>query len=566
MVRIAANVSFVALVLGAGLTGGAVPPAPNLAPIGSQIVAFGDGTMAENANPGLRCPITWMMFYLNGRLMPAPGMMQCASGGDMDTIYARCQYANGFQADIFLFASQGHNDGLMTTDPDSSPSLMDKWKRNLDAVIAANPNALYIPVCSTLPSNVGGETTASSFNPAISRRQRVWQIQQAYVAAKNNPRIFYVATGEAYNPNTMSSDTVDSQTHMDERGGAAIGLVLANAIGTYVVAATKEEILAMIDGGTYPGLEATNFDANGSLAGTTGTLAGTVAPTGQYATGKRITNNLTNGTSVAVVVSKDNSAAKAKQVAVISGTPAADATIVQDSSSNVSSTGTPGSHFLLSFGMLIDNGAGAAPVGLKTLSVAYGNYGFFGLSSSNPSLTYGSVVAPIDTVVMTPPRPGGGHDTTYAGAPALATRWAGSTALTGRVVLDRINVRKISTRTKSAPMFYGNDGLQPANSPSQLRLTGTLVSGAGTLRIDPGAWAPYGLTNTDHAERRIYKGGTAGNAGIGSGTLVATLSGGTWSWVTSGIVAGDTLYCEVTVNNGIGGNVVQRSETVYTAA
>lgn len=538
---------------------------PALAPIGSQIVFYGDGTMSENGTPGFYDPCAWAMWYLNGRAMPSPAWMQAASGGDMDTIYARRSAAINQQADIAVFASQGHNDALMATDPDSDPTQWNKWVRNADAWIAGNPAALYIPICSTLPSTVANEAAASSLNPAITRRQRVWQLQQAYVTAKADARVFYVATGEAYDPTNMSMDTANFYTHMDARGGYAVGYAtLGPAIGAKMVAATKEAVLSLIYAGTYPGLTGSNLHPAPTLAGAGGTKAGTIAPTGNYADLCRITNNLTNGTSVAVAVSKGGTSPDT-QIATVSGTPAANNTVIQDVITQFGVTSTPGQYVLFALGLVVDDGAGGAPTGAMTYYAEFGgssNYAAIGQLSA-PSISSNGLANPIDTVLMVGPKAFYNSSTSFAGRPAYDIRWS-NVALTGRTIIDRPSMRIVSTRTRSAPGYIGNDTILGTNYT--LRLTGTLVAGAGTLRVEPGAWAPYGLTEADFAERRIYKGGGAGNANIGAGTLVATLSGSTWTWVTSGIIATDQLFAEITVNNGIGSTVIQRSEAIYTAA
>lgn len=537
----------------------ATPVAMALAPIGSQIVFYGDGTMSENGTPGLADPCAWALWHLNGKAMPSPGWMQARSGDFMVDILARIGAAIGQQADIAVQTSIGHNDGLLGTDPDVDPTVLDAWKVITDAWIAGNPDALYIPVCSTLPSTVANEALPSSFNPAITRAERVWQLQQAYIVAKADARIFYVATGEAYDPLTMSIDTANFYTHMDARGGYAVGAAtLGVAIAGIMVAETKENVLAMLYAGTYPGQVGSNFDANAALAGTGGTLAGAVLPTGQYATGKRITNNLP--ATSAVVCSKGGTTPDS-QISVISGTPGVQNTVAQDAVSLVTATATPGQYLLYSYGFVIDDGAGAAPVGMRGYYSSFGNYGSIG-QLADAALS-GTLANPLDSIMMVPPRALYSSSISYGARPDLYTRWS-AVALDGRTVIERLSARIYSTRTRSAPCYFGNDTIQGVSY--QLRLTGTLVAGAGTLRVETGSWAPYGLTETDFAERRIYLGGTAGNAGIGTGTLVATLSGSVWTWVTVGIVATDQLYCELTVNNGIGGNVVQRSETVYIAA
>ncbi len=512
----------------------------SLASIGSQILFYGDGVMSEGAAAGLRNMPTVALLALNARVMPSPGWMQCKSGGDMDTIYARRDSAIDQQPDIFVIASQGHNDHLMENDPDTLSTYIDKWTRNADACKAGCPSSRFF-VCSTLPSTVVGETSTI--------RNKVWARQQAWATANG---AIYIATGEAFDPVTMSDDG----THPNQLGGALGETVIAAAISPYVVAATKTEILDLLRGGTYPGFVATNLDVDVLLSGTTGTKSGTVAPTGNYATGKRITNNLTNGTSVAVTVSKDAQTGYDRQIAVVSGTPASANTIVQDETGSTTLTGAwPGRHPIVGMGLVIDNGAGAAPTGLQALSLALGSYGSIGSSAA----TTGTYQRAIDGIILAAPRCifTGGAYTVNA---ALTTRWS-NVALTGRTIIEKPVLGWCDTRTRTRPCYTGADTISGANY--LLRLTGTLASGAGTLRAEPGVWAPYGLTEADFTERRIYKGGSAT---IGTGTLVATLTGSTWTWVTSGIIAGDTLWLEVDANNGVGATRTARSATVYTAA
>jgi hypothetical protein len=499
---------------------------PSLLPIGSQILFYGDGVFSENACPGLRCTSLWALIYLKGRVFPSPAWMQCGSGGDMDTIYARRASAIGQQADIPVFTSQGHNDLLMGTDPDVDATQWNKWTRNLDAWIAGNTTAGLIPVCTTIKSTVASESTIASVG-VITRAQRVNQLQLAYIATKAalDSRIIAIDTFAVYDPANMSSDPTNN-THPDKRGGYALGFgTIGPAIDPYVTAKTKDEILDLMRANTYPGLTGTNFDTDVLLqGGTGGTKSGTVAPTGSYPTGKRITNNLTNGTSVAVACSIDSSNPNySKAVIAVSGTPAAEGTIVQDDTGAIAATGTtPAQYAAAAWGVTIDDGAGAAPTGFQSLLAAYGSFGSVGSSANDgTSLT---LTHAIDTVLIAAPKPLFLSSGPLSANPALTTRWT-ATALTGRVQMSRPTLHTVSTPTRSAPAYIGADTILSPNY--QLRVTGTISQAAGgTLRLEPGAWAPYGLTEAHFTYRAFWKGAIVTGSTSGNVLTVTAILGG----------------------------------------
>ena len=542
------------LSLNINLVGAGGGAAPALAAIGSQIGIWSDGVMSEGACPGARNAFLWTLSYLNGRCLPAPGYMQGKSGGDMNTCLARLPYTTVQMWDIAVMGSMGHNDGLMNTDPDLDPTNTNLWKSNLIAFVAANPNAKYIPVCSTLPSQVGGETQAI-YN-------KVWAIQQAAVTACADARVFYVATGEAFNPATMIAGGGDT-AHPNVLGGYTAGyLTIGPAIGAKIVAGSIATIQGMLQNTIYPGLSGGQLYSTNTLVGVAGSKAGTVVPTGEVATSHTLTNNLTNGTSVTVLASKSppDPATPSTQVIDISGTPSAQNTVIFGTTATISVTGsTPGQYALFAATLTFDDGTGAAPVGLVQFSADFGNFGIHG--SSGALAGAGADIGwPTTTLMMVPPKPFFGGNGPFAASPRVLTRHS----VINNDVEKTINsptLHLISTRSQSPAQYIGGDSITGANY--LLRLTGTLASGVGTLRVEPGAWCPYGLTNADFSARRIYKGSSAT---IGSGTLVATLTGATWTWTTSGISGGDTLWAEVDAISGTGSTHTERSATAYTAS
>jgi hypothetical protein len=560
--------------LGLGLTragGPSGPAAPSLAPIGSQILFWGDGVMSIAAAIGMRNIPTHVRYRLNARVLPSPAWMQCQSGGDMDTTFARIGPAMGQQADIAVMASQGHNDPLMSTDPDSDSTYWDKWKRNLDAWVTGHPNAKLIPVCGTLASDVAGETTASSFDGGISRRQRVWNLQTAYVAAKADARVFYIDFS-SWVPSANASDT--GNVHPNNAGGKSGGDIIFDAIDSKIVAATKDEVMELLRLGTYPNVSGTNLHPDVLLAGTTGTMAGTVTPTGEYATGQRITNNLTNGTGVGVLCAKDAATNPnfAYQVVTVTGTNGAENTIVMDDTGNITLTGAlKGQYGFMAMDVVIDDGAGGTPKGVWHVSLALGSYGSIGANIASNSATGAPIAHPIDCAMMSSPLVIFGAGV-FSSNPGLTVRFDDIALTTTRIKYSRPIIRLISTPSQSPARYIGDDTILTTNA--LLRATGTITdAGGGNLTIEPGSWCPYGITFT---QVRTYKGGGSGGldgqTNKGAGTLLYTINNPTVvaNWVqavlAADVAAADTLYVEVDGISSVGSSYTARTNTAITVS
>lgn len=542
-----------------GTGGGGSGPA--LLPLGKQVGFWGDGVFGTGCTAGFRRATDMALLYLGLRVLPAPGFQQCLSGGDMDTIYDRRELAANQCWDLASFGNQGHNDGLMSTDPDTTPTYWTKWKRNFDWWVANNARASLIPICTTVGSSVSGEAIASSVNPALTRAQRVNQLQKAHItaAAAIDPRILLIDTFPVYDPPNMSSDTGAQFTHPDMRGGDALGLAIATAISPFIDAATKDQVQEALRNGLYPGMTGTQFDADVLLAGTGGTV-----PAGVYATGKKATSNLA-GTATVTGSKETSGGAHSIQRLTLAGTPAAENTIAQDDTASISATGsTPGAHIMCTWGFNIHDGSGGAPIGLRGLGVTFANFGLFGSSGSDGTTQTFSHA--LEGIIATIPLGGYGSSGPFAANPAFTTRWD-DVILNGSVIdLDRPMVHVVSTLDRPAA-YIGYDALLGANY--KLRLSGTIAA----LRVEPGHWSPYGMSNVQFTARRIYLGGTAGGTksdqGHGTGTLLATLNGSTWTYSASGdgLTAGvSQLYVEIDGNSGVGGTFTARSATAFVPA
>lgn len=528
-----------------------------LRPFGARVLFYGDGTGSEGAAAGIRNWPSWCLTLMGGRVMPSAGWMQCKSGGDLDTIYARLNSAIRQAPDIAFFTSQGHNDALYSS---GYAPFMAKWERNLDAFVAGLPSTTTIIVMTMITSAVAGETSGGNWPATVSALMRA---KVAALQAIHGARIVLFdtfATHGAFGPwdhTTMTPTSDVGRVHPDERGGWHLGNKAALILSPLVEAATKEVILADTTAKTWRGA---NIHPDYALAGTTGTKSGTVAPTGNYATGQRITNNLTNGTSVAVAASKAAQTGYDDQLVDISGTPAAQNTVVMDDTGNITLTGsTPGTYWAVMAGVKINDGSGGAPVGLHNFGFALGS-----LSAIFSGLDLGTgATAPVanvlDMVLLSPPKPTFGSDGPMVANPALTMRYQ-ATALDAHIEFSRPQIFQIEKAAYAAPWYWADDGIMSSNF--LIRATGTGVTGNGypsagtitaatvaTIRLEPGGWSGGNL-----AFSRVMK---------KNGVVVSGAFASAWTYNAAGtLTAGDTVTFEITATNSFGSETRTLTYTV----
>lgn len=528
-----------------GAGGFVASPGPR--PLGARVLFYGDGVNSEGACGGVRNWPAWCLSLMGGRVMPAAGWMQCKSGGDMDTIYGRLNSATRQAPDIAFFASQGHNDGLYSS---GYAPLMAKWERNLDAFVAGLPSTTTIIVMTMITSAVAGELSGGDWAATVSALMRA---KVAALQAIHGARIVLFdtfATHGAFGPwdhltMTPASDT--GRVHPDERGGWHLGNKAALILSPLVEAATKDAVLADTTAKTWRGA---NIHPDYALAGTTGTKAGAVAPTGNYATGQRITNNLANGSGVAVAVSKAAQSGYDDQLADISGTPAAQNTVVMDDTGSITLTGsTPGTYWAVMAGVKINDGAGAAPVGLHNFSFALGALSAIFSGNDLGTGATAPVGNAVDVVLLSPPKPTFGSDGPMVANPTLTARFQ-AMALDARIELSRPQIFQIEKAAYAAPWYWADDGIMSSNYV--IRATGTGVSGNGyptagtitaatvaTIRLEPGGWSGGNLTFSRVMRR--------------NGVVVAGAFASAWTYNAAGtLTAGDTVTFEITATNSFG--------------
>lgn len=512
--------------------GGQSVPEPAIASLHSRIVFYGDGTGSEAAAPGDCNGPLGCLSMLAGRVRGAVGWNQCRSGDFLDDTYGRRAYTIDQKPDICVIWSMGHNDELLGA---NYATGIVKWKRNVQAIVDGLPDAIII-VSNTLASTVAGETNAAT----------CWAEQLSFVEGLGL-NVYHWDAAAAFDAGASAGDG----THPDEADGVALATSLYAVLDPLIADATFDDILNDQSANATAGYGANVYGSTEyNLEGTGGTKSGTVAPTGDYANVKRITNNLTNGSSVAVTCSKDASPDPyEKQVVVISGTPASRATIVMDDTGNQTLTGGgPGDFFEWLFELQIDDGAGAAPVGLRSWAALLGALGGLG-NSGDLSNFKADRATPINTVIRCPPKPIFGTATPSAN-PALTTRWS-ATALDGRIIISRVIVRKVETVAYAAPKDMSGDSIVTANET--FRVTGTASSGS-TLRCDPGKCSGGAITHTYQWKRYL----------AADNSFVENISGATNPTLVLG--AGDVGYkigCTRTATNSFG---AISGDTALTAA
>jgi len=523
------------------ISDGALP----LSPLYSRIVFYGDGIGSNAAAAGLRNAPIHTLMLLNGRVRPSVGWMQCQSGQNMDDIYARRNKAINQQPDIFVFFTQGHNDGIKSSD---YAAQMVKWERNLDACIAGLNSTTKIIVCTTPKSTVSTETTGGDWQTTVNNAQL------AAIAARqaiHGPRIILADTYAAYNdPSNMSPASDAQKVHPDERGGYAMGLCVFNAIDPILATDTKLNILTDISAKTW---RSANIHPENTFSGTAGTKSGTVTPTGNWPTGQRITNNLTNGTSVAVVcTTPDSSTAQA----VLTGTPASENSIVLDDTASISLTGTVrGAFYEWRQGVLIDNGADGA-AGIDNIAIVGGSLGTTGSTSTGNTVHSAPYSRKIDTI-LSAIMCSFGNTQPVAVNPSLAIRYRASAA-NSRIQISKPALFQIE-KEAYAPFYYiGDDTIFTTNF--QYRVTGTGVSGSNitaatvaTLTMEAGVWSG-GNADWANAFTRVMK----INGSVVSGAFAAG-----WTYNATGtLTAGQTVTFELTGTNSLGSHTATLTFTV----
>lgn len=522
-------------------------PAPGVVPVGSLYGMIGDGTMATGSAAGVRNVPFWIMDRLKGRLTPSPLALAALSGTTIarndgsNTAFINPIAINALAAqyvDVPMFLSCGANDNVLSSDPASTPWLQD-WKDAVSAHVAANPQAKLIPICGTAPSIKTAEPTW---------RATIWAAQAAHVVSLNDARCVFVDVS-SIDPNNWSLASDSGRVHPDERGAQAYANLLLAAITSRIEAKTMDQVDDLIFTNALPTMVA-QLDTDRALLGTGGTVTNMTG--GSTTATSKLATNLTGSTAVASGVAAIS--AGQKTVVTLGGTVTAEGKVMMQDKSNLALTGATPGQFVMS-GLRV-----RAPAGFVNAGADFASYATVGggANSQGAAVITAPVANPIDSLWYSFPQPLFGSP--LAGKRAAAFRYPVGTMPTGAIETEQWFAWIPSARLRGAPVYLGALAIVTANY--KLRVTGTVAAG---FRVEPGYWNLYGLTEADFAQRRIYKGGTSV---VGSGALMATLAGSTWTTTAAaaGVIAADVLWAELDVSTGIGGTVTVRSATGLTAA
>jgi hypothetical protein len=505
-------------------------------PLHSRILFYGDGTFSEGAAPGEANAPTRLLALMNGRVRGTVGWMQAKSGGTMATTWDRRAFAISQQPDIVVVTSMGHNPeaeggSLLTTDPAVDPTCLDRWKRNVRGIVDGCPSALVI-VCTTLYS-----TGSEPYRAAISAAQ-------ADFVAELGSRVHLCDTAAVYDPTIHGYDGI----HPNNLGGGVLADAMFAVLDPLVETLPRASLLGQTGAAGDFGA---NLDPDYLFAGASGALAGTVlpvagSPNAGYATGQKITNNLVNGSGVAVTVTKDaaDDGGFRTQIVTVAGTPAAANTIAQADGANLALTGgSPGTFFEALLEVVVDDGAGGAPVGFRGWNLALGALATIGSSAAVANQTTDRP-SKFDAVIRVPAKPCFGTATASVNR-TLTTRWS-PLALAGRIRISRSIIRQTELTAYAAPAYVGGDGIMGSNY--QLRITGTATVGS-TLRGDPGCWSGGALAFAP----QWYRDGVAIDGETG------------WTHVAVAADGGHTLTFRPRPSNGFGSDTATASAGVAIA-
>lgn len=552
-----------------------------LVPLGSTWGAVGDGLTYQGTAPGINSTLDQLQRLMGLRIQPVPEAVMAVGGSTIKTDRpASTQYATVFPylidalaaqvPDIFMFLQMGRNDLVLSTDPGSNPGdgtttsqVLQDWydalNRSYTAWLAyAGSDQTKRFVISFSPSASNSIANESTY------RVPVWNAQFAKASAlkASDSRVLIADMRDMTDATLWSSDGTQ-RIHYDERGAYHVAEIIYNVLSPEVVSATDDAIIDMIEAGTYKYQTGTQRDTNTALTGTGGTITGP-GVTGTIATGKVITNTTgATGITVSQVVTTGGRTKTVIDLSAATATSAAGRIYVADTA-NLSLTGVTPGQDIRTYGVMRASN-------FRNMGADVGNYGTWG-STSNGGNSSANETHPLSSAIFIRPRVA--FTTGTAFTPALK-RGFGISFISGQTLsgngtieIERPGAYLFSNRTAAAPKYIGDtvnsQGTKFFNAFYQMQPRGTVsAASGGTVRVEPGRWNLGGLTENDFAARRIYKGGTATP---GSGTLLATISGATWTFAigAGATTQGDLIYVEVDCNNGVGPTVTARGSTTIT--
>lgn len=525
---------------GKGAGGGASIP---LLGYGSRIAFVGHSKVAQQSSPTMRSFVRYAMTKLSSALRPAVAADQGIGGNTIAQIQARIANTTAQKPDVIVLMVVHNSLGDGAT---SVNAALDTLKSTIEA---ACPTAICLWL-TELPSTSYpvGNATLDAINAHIMG-----------FAGTNGGRTRALDVSTSFNSATMTYDGV----HQNRLGAKTVGNLLAAELANIVETISVETILDGITAANDWGADACPT-ATHTLTGTAGTKAGTGSAqiTGSIADSLTVTNN---STALTVTCSKDVQSGYERQVITISGSLGAETAFT------VATTNTTGKRAAINavigdaiesmwgFSLTAADGT-SAPGGVLEFgsslptTIAGLSLGNYNATDSNRG---GAVDEPfIDKIARTQGKvqPVAMNNL----SPLYGLRLNGTVDV--KLILWKPIVRKTELTAYAAPAYVGYDGILGATERVAFYNLATITNGAATP-LAPGVFSGGALS---YGAKRVYLAGSGGDAGLGSGTLQATIAAGTWSW-TAAVTSGQPYFLEADVTNSLGSDSARMAASINGA-
>ena len=512
-----------------------------LLPAETTFVFAGDSKISQVSSPGMRNFGEWLINSLGGQARFSIAGDQGIGGNTIAQLAARISFTTSQGAKVIVIAI-GHNS--LGSGSASVISQLESLRTTL-ATDAPGSTVYWTTVLPSTPYPTG-DATLTAVN--------------AYIMSL--PNAIDISTG--FDPVTMCYlEAGPNYIHPNEVGAAFVmnkmRPVLAAAITPVTVDATLDDT-----GASGAHLANTTPTQTYQMTGMAGTVSGTGSAniSGQIAS----SFNLANNTTATIVCSKVAMTGYEKQQCDITGTGVTEGLIDLEAINSAAARAPINAiigdtvESLWGYSVTATDGV-SPPVGLRQHGLlqptTVARYSLGRILSTDSLISGGQAFAQTGVMRAYPSTQGVAMNNIR---PRIGVRVAGTVDV--RWTVWKPIVRKTERVAYAVPAYLSDDNIiGPSDRVGFGPAVASLTNGTPVV-IQPGKWSGGAIT---WGTIRIYQGGTAGRAGIGTGTLVATIGSGVWSWTPSGLVSGQPYYVELDVSNSFG-NGTARSQTAVNAS
>lgn len=511
-----------------------VSPPPLLA-TGARIV-FGGHSKVSIVSARYICAFAyWTITKLCGIARLALGGDQGIAGNTISEYSARFQYTTGQAGDV-TFILVAHNSinlgsAAVNTQLDALKATHEAARPTGYLIFATEPPSAAIP-----PS----DPDLLAVNAHIA----------AYDGTNNGyTKYCDFFTGFDYATMTYSASG-DVNIHPNQVGAAFLATRAAAVLSPIITPASIETVLDDITATGDHGADTCPPDSHNMTFTTGGVKAGTgsASITGDVADKFTLTNN----TTCAIACTIETIGSYNRQILDITGTGVTEGYIeyrtTSASGARAAINAVPGDVTESLWGHSLSHSDGSAtPLGLlqhgASLPTSLAGYSLSLYTSAESRVGAAQAFAMLNHIARTYPKvaPVAGNNVN----PTFGIRVSGNVNI--RLILWKPIVRKTELTAYAVPFYMGTDGIMGPDATVLFR--STLANGVAAS-IQSGAWSGGGLT---WGSARVYLGGSGGAAGIGTGTLIATVArtSAGWPW-TAVVTSGQSYYVEIDVSNSFG--------------